>query len=50
MNWLPIALIALGGFLIGGVVSLWRADARPPAVLCGVFAAAAIAGGILWML
>jgi hypothetical protein len=50
VNWTAIALIALGGFLIGGVISLWRQDAKPPAVICGVFAAAAIVGGVLWLL
>lgn len=50
MNWLAIALIALGGFLVGGVVSLWKADSRRASVVVGAFAAAAIVGGVLWMI
>jgi hypothetical protein len=45
---LPIVLIGLGGFLIGGVISLWRKSA-PTAVVLGVFAAACIVGGIAWL-
>ncbi len=50
MIWVSIALIALGGFLIGGVVSLWRNDSRVGAVLMAVFAAGCILGGVLWAL
>ncbi len=50
MKWLPIALIGLGGFLIGGVVSLWRNDSRAGAIVMAAFSAAAIVGGVLWMI
>ncbi len=50
MNWLPIALMALGGFLIGGVVSLWRADSRPAAMVVAAFAGAAVVGGAVWLI
>lgn len=50
MKWVGFALLALGGFLIGGVVSLWRNDSRVPAVIAGVFAMAAAVGGVLWLL
>ena len=50
MKWVAIVLIAVGGFLIGGVLSLWRTGSRPAAVVVGAFAAAAIAGGVLWMI
>ena len=45
---MPILLIGLGGFLIGGVVSV-RKKSVPAAVLLGVFAAACIVGGVLWL-
>ncbi|GGM12317.1 hypothetical protein [Nakamurella endophytica] len=50
MKWLGIALLALAGFLVGGVVSLWRADSRVGAVITGVFAAGAAVGGVLWLI
>lgn len=45
---LPIVLIGLGGFLIGGVISLWRKSV-PAAIVLGVFAAGCIVGGIAWL-
>jgi len=48
VNWLPILLIGLGGFLIGGVVSFWN-KSRVAAVVLAVFAAGCIAGGLLWL-
>ncbi|WP_420124172.1 hypothetical protein [Nakamurella sp.] len=41
-------LIGLGGFLIGGVISLSRKSV-PAAVVLGVFAAGCIVGGIAWL-
>ena len=26
MNWLPILLLAVGGFLVGGTLSLWKTE------------------------
>ncbi len=49
MNWFAYVMIVIGGFLIGGVVSLWRNDARVSAVLMGVFAVGCVAGGVLWL-
>ena len=49
MNWFAYALILLGGFLIGGVLSLWRNDSRVAAVVMAVFAVGCVAGGILWL-
>ena len=43
MSWLPILLIGLGGFLIGGVVSFWN-KSRVAAVVLAVFSAGCIAG------
>ena len=44
----PVVLIGVGGFLIGGVMAL-RKNSVPAAVLLGVFAAACIIGGLLWL-
>jgi hypothetical protein len=49
VNWFAYVLILLGGFLIGGVLSLWRGGSRVAAVIMGVFAAGCVAGGILWL-
>ncbi|MGS0687236.1 hypothetical protein ACVBEQ_19155 [Nakamurella sp. GG22] len=46
---LPILLLALGGFLVGGVLAL-RKKSIPAAVVLGVFAAGCIVGGILWLI
>ncbi len=45
----PILLIGLGGFLLGGVLALWRKSV-PAAVLLGVFCVACIIGGVLWLM
>jgi hypothetical protein len=45
---IPIVLIGLGGFLIGGVISLSRKSV-PAAVVLGVFAAGCVVGGIAWL-
>ncbi|MGH3839483.1 MAG: hypothetical protein ACRDSF_27855 [Pseudonocardiaceae bacterium] len=44
-----VGLLALAGFLVGGVVSTWRSS-RPLALALGVGAALAIAGGVAWLL
>ena len=49
-SWLPLVLIGVGGFLLGGVVSLWRSDSKPAAIVLAIFAVAAIVGGVLWLL
>lgn len=48
MTWLAVLLIGFGGFLVGGVAALWK-TARVGAVVCAVLAAAAITGGVLWL-
>ena len=45
----PILLIGVGGFLIGGVVSV-RKKSVPAAVVLGVFAAGCVVGGVLWLI
>ena len=45
----PILLIGLGGFLIGGVLAL-RKKSLPAAVLLGIFSAGCILGGVLWLI
>ncbi len=49
MNWFAYVLIVLGGFLLGGVISLWRNDSRVAAVIMAVFAIGCVAGGVLWL-
>ena len=49
MNWFAYVLILLGGFLIGGVISLWRNDSRVASVIMAVFAVGCVAGGVLWL-
>ena len=45
----PILLIGVGGFLIGGVVSV-RKRSVPTAVVLGIFAAGCVVGGVLWLI
>jgi hypothetical protein len=45
----PILLIGVGGFLIGGVVSV-RKRSVPAAVVLGIFAAGCVVGGVLWLI
>ncbi|MGH3753232.1 MAG: hypothetical protein ACRDRP_11140 [Pseudonocardiaceae bacterium] len=44
-----VGLLALAGFLLGGVVSSWRSS-RPLALALGIGAALAAAGGVTWLL
>jgi hypothetical protein len=44
-----VGLLALAGFLLGGVVSTWRSS-PPLALALGVGAALATAGGVAWLL
>jgi hypothetical protein len=44
-----VALLGLAGFLLGGAVSLWRIS-RVLAVLLGLGAALAAAGGLAWLM
>ncbi|MGH3823004.1 MAG: hypothetical protein ACRDRA_09260 [Pseudonocardiaceae bacterium] len=49
MSWVALGLLALAGFLVGGMVSTWRSS-RPVAVVLALAAALATAAGITWML
>ena len=44
-----ILLLALGGFLVGGVYSTWK-TAKFMAVVLGVAALLAIGGAIFWLM
>ncbi|MDD7964817.1 hypothetical protein [Actinomycetospora lemnae] len=46
---LVVGLLALSGFLIGGVVSFWSRN-RVAAVILGVLAALALGGAVLRLL
>ena len=48
-SWIGVGLLALAGFLLGGVASLWRTS-RPLAVVVGIGAVLAAAGGLAWLL
>jgi cbb3-type cytochrome oxidase subunit 3 len=45
-----IALLAVGGFLVGGVWSAWQAGKKTMAVVLAVAALLAIAGAVAWFL
>jgi hypothetical protein len=45
---MPILLIGIGGFLVGGVLAV-REKSVPAAVLIGIFSAGCIVGGVLWL-
>lgn len=52
MTWsdlLVVALLALAGFLVGGVVTTWPRN-RPVAVVLAVLAALAVGGAVLRLL
>jgi hypothetical protein len=48
-SWFGLLLLALAGFLLGGVVSTWR-NSRPMALFLTFCAVLAGAGGIAWLL
>lgn len=47
-EYVVIGLLALAGFLIGGVYSTWR-TARVLSVVLGVLALVAVGGAIAWL-
>ena len=47
-DWVGVGLLALAGFLVGGVYSAWK-TAKVIAVLLGVAAVLAVGGGIAWL-
>ncbi|HZS22822.1 MAG TPA: hypothetical protein VFA63_17775 [Pseudonocardiaceae bacterium] len=49
MSWVGLVLLALAGFLLGGVTSLWRTS-RLLAGILGIAAALATAAGVVWLL
>ncbi|MBA2470820.1 MAG: hypothetical protein H0V41_00720 [Pseudonocardiales bacterium] len=49
MSWVGLALLAVAGFLLGGVVTAWRSS-RALAVVLGIGTALASAGGVAWLL
>lgn len=48
MNWVGLALLALAGFFLGGVVTTWR-SARALAVVLVIATTLATAAGIAWL-
>ena len=49
MTWVGLVLLAVAGFLLGGVVWVWRTS-RLLAGTLGIAAALATAAGIAWLL
>jgi hypothetical protein len=49
VTWVGLVLLAVAGFLLGGVASVWRTS-RLLAGTLGVAAALATAAGIAWLL
>jgi hypothetical protein len=49
VTWVGLVLLALAGFLLGGMVSTWRTS-RPATVVLALAAALATAAGITWMI
>ena len=49
MSWIGLAMLAVAGFLLGGVVSAWRRS-RSLAVVLGIGTALAVASGVAWLL
>jgi len=47
-SWLPLLLLAVAGFLIGGVVSFARAGRTPLAGALGVGAFLCLIGTFIW--
>jgi hypothetical protein len=48
-EYVAIGLLALAGFLLGGVYSTWK-TARGVAVLLILFAVVAVGGAVAWIL
>ena len=46
LDVLVVGLLALAGFLVGGVVSFWSRN-RPAAIVLAVLAGLAVAGAVL---
>ncbi|GGP08049.1 hypothetical protein LDL08_21615 [Nonomuraea glycinis] len=47
-NTIAIALVFVGLFLIGGVISLAKQGLKIGAAICGVGAVLAVTAGVLW--
>lgn len=46
---LPLLLFALAGLLAGGMVAMRRQESQKAAVVLGLLAALALAGGVAWL-
>jgi hypothetical protein len=49
VSWIGLAMLAVAGFLLGGVVSAWRRS-RSLAVVLGIGTALTVASGVAWLL
>jgi hypothetical protein len=48
-EYVGIGLLALAGFLLGGVYSTWK-TAKAVAIVLGLFAVVAVGGAVAWLL
>ncbi|AHI00418.1 hypothetical protein GCM10010174_64960 [Kutzneria viridogrisea] len=46
-QWITVGLLAVAGFLVGGVYTTWK-TAKVMAVILGVLAALAVGGAVAW--
>jgi hypothetical protein len=49
-EYIAIALLALAGFLIGGVYTMWKQASRVAAAVLGVLALLAAGGAVAWFM
>lgn len=47
-EWVTVGLLALAGFLIGGVYTTWQ-TAKVMAIVLGVAAVLAVGGALAWL-
>ncbi|MBB3661176.1 hypothetical protein FB384_000080 [Prauserella sediminis] len=48
-QWVPLLLLGVAGFLVGGVYSTWRNGSRVLAGFFGLAALVAIGGAVAWL-
>ncbi|KQB86707.1 hypothetical protein [Corynebacterium lowii] len=49
-SWFIYLLFAVAGLLVGGTWSAYQNGAKKLAIVCGVVAAIALAGAVLWLI
>ncbi|WPF67286.1 hypothetical protein OLX12_07340 [Corynebacterium sp. 22KM0430] len=49
-NWFIYLMFAVAGVLVGGTWSAYQNGAKKLTIVCGILAALALAGAILWLI